>query len=494
MRNLLKNGVKVCPPERDVQYTVLERIGNGSSCVVYRTERCDDQGYREIHLLKEYAPSRFTVPRGSDGVLRPTDEIRDAYLAGMNRFLAGTLNILSLRLRSGLQDSICEILRVFPANGTYYLDMPISEGIVYACVRERSLDDLLRRMRALTLVVGKIHEAGLLCLDLKPGNLLVNQEYQERIMLFDLDSVVSRDELSRGAKVHHSQAWGAPEQKLPSLYKEISEASDLYTIGEMLFHQLFGRHSRPDEHGPSAVFNFQSAPLLNCAGPEKLQGLDTVLRKLVSTSPKIRYQRADELLEALDALIAMNDGEQEPASHHPRQKATRDVFSSRSWQNRPCLDLMCAAIDSGNYTPIRRLVRLHRIQTGVFYGRDDPKYLDAVFHEAAACFAELASSLEVGAIPPSPLTHDFLRLLTKYLTLATLPPSPPRVNPHCGGMSAFAEGLRQIVYLRLAQRQTKSGEERAREDRILLDMAMELARYAGDAETFAELREMAYRN
>src|SRR5699024_4857423 len=123
----------------------------------------------------------------------------------------------------GLQSSLCEILRVFPANGTVYLDMPLSEGIVYACVQEVSLEHLLRRIRALTAIVEKIHNAGLLCLDLKPGNLLVKPENPKYMQLFDLDSAIRREGLSHGARPHYSQAWTPPEQKLPSLYGDICE-------------------------------------------------------------------------------------------------------------------------------------------------------------------------------------------------------------------------------------------------------------------------------
>lgn len=496
MRDLLKPGNQICPPEPDIQYTILERIGSGSSCVVYRTERCDGQGHREIHLLKEYAPSRFTVHRMPDGMMRPADDVQDAYRAGMDRFLAGARNAIALRRRSELRDSICEILHVFPANGTCYLDMPVSEGIVYAGVRERSLDSLLRRVSALTQTVGRIHQAGLLCLDIKPGNLLVWPENPRHVMLFDLDSAVNREALSQGAKLYYSQAWASPEQKLPSLYGEIREATDLYAIGELLFYQLFGRHSRVEERRPSAAFDFQGVPLLDGAGTEILRALGKVLCKVINTSPERRYQRADELLEALDELLALSDRERgapahRTAAHRPSQESVGDIPSPSPKRDRSCLDrpdLTYAAINSGDYEPIRRSALLCRVRAEELCGRESPEYLDAVFREAAACFAELASSLEEGAIPPSPLTDAFLQLLAEYLVLAG--PLPSGADPHRGGLAAFTDGLRQTICLHM-ERRGRDGEGLADEERALLDTAMELARYAGDAETLAALREMA---
>lgn len=474
MRDLLKTGSQVCPPERDGRYRILERIGSGSSCIVYRAEFRDGQGRREPRLLKEYAPSGFTVRRTPEGVLTPSDDVRDAYQAGADRFLAGARRAAALRRRSSLRDSVCEILRAFPANGTWYLDMPVSPGIVYAGVGERSLDSLLRRMRALTRAVGEIHQAGWLCLDLKPGNLLVRPEDPEYVMLFDLDSAVSRAALARGEKVRCSQAWAPPEQKLPSLYGEIRETADLYSIGELLFYQLFGRHSRPEERGSPAAFDVQGAPLLAGAKPETVRALSEVLHRALRTSPEKRCQRAGELLEALDGLLAVSGGG--TAGVRPEEPARGGR-----------LDLMCAAIDSGDYGPVRRWARLCRTRTEALCGRESPAYLDAALHEAAACFAELASSLEDGLPPPPPLTDEFLRLLEEYLALAEA--LPFEAGPHRGSLAAFADGLRQTVSLRLEQR--RGGEGLPGGEPALLETAMRLARRAGDAEALAELRETA---
>lgn len=495
MRERLKAGSQVRPPERDIQYKILDQVGSGSSSLVYRAESCDDQGRCKMHLLKEYVPSRFTVHRGPDGVLRPADDVHGAYQAGMDRFLAGAHNIRDLRRCDGLQSNICEILRVFPANGTCYLDMPLSEGIVYACMQEISLEHLLQRISALTKVVEKIHKAGLLCLDLKPGNLLVKPENPKHIMLFDLDSAISREALSRGAKLHYSQSWAPPEQKIPSLYGNICEATDLYTIGELMFYKLFGRHSKPEEHSLSETFNFQGAPLLDGAGPKILQPLGQILRNTIATSPKRRYQRASELLEALDELLARNNQAQGVSGGgtaiHPHQerKATGALPSPATEKNLSYLRLTYAAIDSGDYGPVRRLARLCRVQAESLYGKQGPEYLDAVFRDAAACFSELASSLEGNAIPPPPLTDAFLSCLTEYLALAGRIPSG--ANPHCGGLIAFADGLRQTAYLCLELQRTQGIEQPTGKVRSLLDMAMDLARYAGDAEALIELREMA---
>ena len=68
---------------------------------------------------------------------------------------------------------------------------------------------------------------------------------------------------------------------------------------------------------------------------------------------------------------------------------------------------------------------------------------------------------------------------------------PSEVNPHCGGLAAFADGLRQTAYLCLNLQRPQCSEQEISKIRSMLDMAMNLARYAEDAETVAELREMA---
>lgn len=48
MRERLKAGSLVRPPEGTIQYKILEQVGSGSSSLVYRAEFRDDEGHCEI--------------------------------------------------------------------------------------------------------------------------------------------------------------------------------------------------------------------------------------------------------------------------------------------------------------------------------------------------------------------------------------------------------------------------------------------------------------
>lgn len=195
-------------------------------------------------------------------------------------------------------------------------------------------------------------------------------------------------------------------------------------------------------------------------------------------------------VEAIEELLAMSNRENArgaAALRPPRRKSAMGGSFPSPQRNDFLSNLTYASIESGDYEPLRKSTRLRRARAKARFGRKSPEYLDAAFHDAAACFAEIASSLEDDAIPPSSLTDEFLRILTEYLALAETIPAGR--EPHRNKLTAFADGLRQTVSLRL--KQGRGGDALSGEECALLDMAMQLAQCAGDAETLAELREMA---
>lgn len=306
MNRYLEAGYQFHVSERAGVFTVCELIGKGASCAVYRADFTDEHGNQTQHILKEYHPSRMEMDREDSGALVPEDEKK--FREGLRRFHSGYEKQLQIRRISGLKNTTSNIQGIYHANGTQYIDMTCFQGQTYDKLREQSVYDLMRRMRALTSVIDNYHKAGFLHLDIKPSNIYTIPETCEMVMLFDFDSVVEKENILSGGGLSYSKAWAAPEQFLPGYEKNICEATDLFAVGEIIFFALFGRHSSRTERRSFAEYSFDyEADIFQNMNPRVFPLLRDLLRHTICGVVSKRYRTAEELLVRLDEIIQLAD-------------------------------------------------------------------------------------------------------------------------------------------------------------------------------------------
>lgn len=308
MRSSLVIGKQFPHPKGTGVYRIVKIIGTGASCIVYQADFSDDHGFVTSHLLKEYYPASFHIERLNDGSLVVAEYDQKNFEAGLRRFRESFELQQSIRRIEGLTNSTGNIQGVFYTNGTAYIDMSVLEGQTYEGIEEPSLYQMLRRMKALAKVIGNYHKAGFLHLDIKPSNFFVFPETPEMVMLFDFDSVIQKKEISAYRGLSYTKEWAAPEQLAPSQRSKICEATDLYAIGEIIYTQIFGRHSQREDRRSFSSFSYEfESPLLKKVNPKVFPLLTDFLRKTLCGMPEKRYQSVDELLGKLDVLIALAD-------------------------------------------------------------------------------------------------------------------------------------------------------------------------------------------
>lgn len=293
----------------DGEYEVKEISGKGASCIVYRTTFTNKDGVVTEHLLKEYNPAHLSISRDVDGCLMVSDEEILAFEDGKKRFEAGYQLQLNMRQKMReVTNSMSNIQNIFSDFGTIYIDMTLFSGEVYSHVRENSLFDLLRRTKAIAQVISSYHKAGFLHLDIKPDNIFTIPETCELVMFFDFDSVIEKDQVLESGVLSYTQNWAAPEQTNLMQKKKICEATDLYAIGEIVFWQIFGRHSVDEEHWSFYKYEFNTdAPVFKNVNPKVFSLLEEFFHKTICISVKERYQSGDQLIEKLDQLIDLAD-------------------------------------------------------------------------------------------------------------------------------------------------------------------------------------------
>ena len=167
-RNLLKGTITLFrEDESEKQFHIQKHIGSGASCLVYRAV-CDDN---TEHLIKEYYPRELNLERKADGLLDIPDAKKKQFEEGKERFEKSVELHTNIRLSEGLKNYTSNVQEILYGNNTVYVDMTVFAGRTYEKVKEETLYTLMRRMRTLTEVIGRYHDAGFLHLDIKPENI-----------------------------------------------------------------------------------------------------------------------------------------------------------------------------------------------------------------------------------------------------------------------------------------------------------------------------------
>jgi serine/threonine-protein kinase len=261
----------------DGRYRVLDRVGSGGMAEVYVAQ--DLQLGRKVALkilYRRFAEDREFVERFR----------REASSA------------------AGLQHQ--HVVSVYDRgeyDGTYYIAMEYLEG--------RSLKTIIRQEapldpdRAVDLTIQVLraarfaHRRGIIHRDLKPHNVIVDEEGRAKVTDFGIARAGASDMTQTGSIMGTAQ-YLSPEQ---AQGMAVSAASDLYSVGIILYELLTGRV--PFE-GESAVtialkqVNERPTPpsVYNSAvTPE----LEAVVMRALEKEPSRRFQDADEFIAALQA-------------------------------------------------------------------------------------------------------------------------------------------------------------------------------------------------
>lgn len=306
-RNLLKGTITLFrKDESEKQFHIQKHIGSGASCLVYRAV-CDDN---TEHLIKEYYPRDLNLERKADGSLDIPDAKKKQFKEEKERFEKSVELQTNIRLSEGLKNYTSNVQEILYGNNTVYVDMTVIAGCTYEKVKEETLHTLMQRMRTLTKVIGCYHDAGLLHLDIKPENIFVRPEGEtvEDILLFDYDSVIEKENIKTVQTLFYTKDWAAQEQILPYKRENICEATDFFSIGEIIFTKIFGRHSTQAERRSFADYDIDcNAEIFKNVNPKVFPLLKDFFRHTICAVVSRRYQAAKDMIAALDEIIKLSE-------------------------------------------------------------------------------------------------------------------------------------------------------------------------------------------
>jgi serine/threonine protein kinase len=193
------------------------------------------------------------------------------------------------------------VVSVFDAgedDGRPYIVMELVEGKTLAERGRMPPEDA----RALAVQAARglahAHDAGLIHRDIKPGNLLVRVDGTLKIADFGIARAAEMTALTQAGTVLGTAAYLAPEQ---ALGEQVTPASDVYSLGAVLYELLTGRP--PFEFDSLADLAEQQramaiTPVRELA-PQVPRGLEGLVMRCLARNPAYRPSAA-ELVEELE--------------------------------------------------------------------------------------------------------------------------------------------------------------------------------------------------
>src|SRR6185369_461606 len=259
------------PPLKKLgKYNILGTLGRGGMGEVY--EAVDPALNRQVALkviLGELDPGRRGAAKEVERF------IQEARLAA----------------RLSKHPNIVSVYEADVADGRHYIAMELIRGRTFAEWRKNgsvSLRQQIKVLRTVALAVHYAHEHGVLHRDLKPKNILVDDEQRPFVTDFGL----ARAEEHEDRIVCGSPAYISPEQAqgLPG----IDRRTDVYSLGVMLYEILEGRPPFKEATRAATLQKVIHDPVPPFSGVARARGFSTSDREIERICLKALARKPEE--------------------------------------------------------------------------------------------------------------------------------------------------------------------------------------------------------
>ena len=296
------------------QYTVAKEIGRGGSSIVYDATYETNPGDIKHIRLKECYPFKLRVRRNADGFLCAEQGDADAFKKAQERFAADFSLGNGLFYSDDLFDALTSTIDIYSGNGTVYLASAYSPESTLATYNPGSLKKCISLVKQVAYVVGKIHKAGYLYLDIKPENVLVIEGFSTRIQLFDFDSLFpirDRSQASqamyKAVKLSYSKGF-APVELQTAKMNKLGPHTDIYSIGALLYYLLFGKTPEAADCEENAAYDYSVMKYRQESFHDKLFfSLTAFFHRTLANFYLDRYPEMEQVIAELDRIEHFSD-------------------------------------------------------------------------------------------------------------------------------------------------------------------------------------------
>jgi serine/threonine protein kinase/Tfp pilus assembly protein PilF len=259
-------------------YKILKKIGEGGMGVVYKAEDTK---------LKRLVALKFLPPEMS------------LYADAKQRFIREAQAAASLD-----HPNIGTIFEINEAQDKIYIAMAFVEG---KTLKEKLSSGPMDIQTAIDIVsqiaagLKHAHARGLVHRDIKPGNIMLTEEGQAKIMDFGLAKLEWGADLTRTMAIMGTPAYMSPEQ---AKGETVDQRTDIWSLGCVLFEILTSQPPFSGKHEQALLYSILNEPPQRISDLRKdlPHQLGMIIQRCLEKDPDNRYQQVAELAQALESL------------------------------------------------------------------------------------------------------------------------------------------------------------------------------------------------
>ncbi len=181
-----------------------------------------------------------------------------------------------------------------------------------------TFDEALMIVRSVALALAYAHENGLIHRDIKPDNIMIDENMRVRVMDFGIARDLSlKKRLTQEGHFMGTIHYSAPEQWACDVP---DPRSDIYSLGVVLYEILAGRLPYDADSPMNLLYKItrESPTPLSSLRTDIPPDIESLVNKMLSKDLDERYFKAHEVVEAIDII----NSRREPAT-----RETDDVIS-----------------------------------------------------------------------------------------------------------------------------------------------------------------------
>jgi len=271
-----KNGERLAD-----RYNIIQQIGRGGFGVVVLAE---DEIVGEQLILKFLAPH---LAQDATAIQRFKHEIRYARRITHE-------NVIRIYDMIALEGVFAIAMEYFPSHS---LSAELHHEPRFA------LKHGLNVMRQVCRGLEEAHRVSVIHRDLKPGNILIDDQEQVKIVDFGLSAAATHgaSRLTRSGLLLGTPTYMAPEQIEGH---EIDQRVDIYSLGVLMYEMFTGRVPFEGPNAIATLFQHLDARVVapRAVVPNLPEALETIILKAMARAPEARHPTAAALGAELDGL------------------------------------------------------------------------------------------------------------------------------------------------------------------------------------------------
>ena len=264
------------------RYEVIKTIGEG--------------GMANVYLAEDTILNRKVAIKVLRGDLSADEKF-------IRRFEREALSVSNLS-----HPNIVEVYDVGEEDGEHYIVMEHIEGkTLKQLLKKRdslTLSEVIDIMTQLTDGISHAHESYIIHRDIKPQNIMIEDDGKVKITDFGIAMALNATQLTQTNSVMGSVHYLPPEQ---ASGKNASIKSDIYSMGILMYELLTGTVPFKGDNAVEIALKHMKdkIPSIRKQDPSIPQSVENILLKATAKNPRNRYDSAKEMHE--DLLHCMDE-------------------------------------------------------------------------------------------------------------------------------------------------------------------------------------------